>query len=160
MNEEIGIRIVSVAENHEATVMHRWEMMRHNGSPVNIELSAKFKMQSHDRLALRLEVLYTATRSLIVRHLLKYVADVVFDIDHLGEIVSDDDGSILLPRELLVTAMSVGIGALRGMLALRTADTFLAHYPLPLFDLRQLVSNMAEAPAAARGELPSITISN
>lgn len=158
--EDIDIRIVSVVENHEETVMHRWEMIRHNGSPVNVEINAKFDIEGKDRLVLRLSATYTTIRSLIVRPLLHYSMEASFDVDHLDEISVEADGTVLLPRELLVMAMGVGIGALRGMIAVKTADTFLAHYPLPLFDLRSLVSNMVESPSDARGKLPSITITN
>lgn len=38
--------------------------------------------------------------------------------------------------------LSVSVGALRGMLALRTANTFLANFPLPLLDLTEIMDHM------------------
>ncbi|MCF0213364.1 MAG: hypothetical protein HUK13_02785, partial [Muribaculaceae bacterium] len=47
--------------------------------------------------------------------------------------------SVYLPPELLGTMMSVGIGALRGMVALKTVDTPLAAHPLPIYAVSDLI---------------------
>ena len=42
----------------------------------------------------------------------------------------------------MLCTLSVSVGALRGMLALRTANTFLANFPLPLLDLTEIMDHM------------------
>lgn len=157
-NEEFDIRLVAVREIPAGTRINRWELMRHNAAPVNISIHASFGTKGADRLILRLDARYTAVRQLVVRTLMTFAVELVFDIDRLDRLCDDSRDEIMLPRQLLRTVMNVGIGTLRGAIAVRTADTFLANYPLPLYDLRDLVSNMAEAPVAARGHLPEITI--
>lgn len=156
--QDFDIRITGAHEIRSATRMSRWEMIRHEPSPVDVTLKARFALRGKDRLVFQLEARYTGVRALVRRELLNYAFETVFDIAGLETLVELDGDEVLLPRDLLVTVLNISIGAMRGAIAVRTAGTFLANYPLPLFDLRSIVGNIEEAPREARNRFPSIEV--
>lgn len=137
---EINISLLSVNENRQLTAISRWEIYRHPvKEPVDIDISVKFLPLSDTSIVLRLGILYTSTRALVRRPLIRYTVDATFEVSNLEHLMEVDESGILLPRQLSVTMLSIAIGAARGMLALRTRGTFLEAHPLPLYDLRRLV---------------------
>ncbi len=142
-SDELDIRLIGVSEVKRASVLHHWEMMRYEGGKVNVGLSASFNMSRESSIAtVIVGVHYTTLRSQVIRKLMDYTVKACFEISDLQGLVDIEYGDILIPPGLLHLMLSVSIGALRGMLALRTANTFLAHYPLPLMDLTEIMSHM------------------
>lgn len=117
--------------------------MRYEGGKVNVGLSARFDMSRESAIAtVVVGVHYTTLRSQVVRKLMDYTIKARFEVSELSGMVDIEYGDILIPPGLLHLMLSVSIGALRGMVALRTANTFLANFPLPLMDLSEVMAHM------------------
>ena len=124
----------------ERTALHHWELVRYNGGFVNVELSAGMSLGQNNHVAtLTLGAHYTTMRGQILRNLMDYTVKAHFEVDGL---VSVEDDAAMMPPGLLRMMLGVTIGAIRGMIAIRTAHTFLANFPLPLMDLDALMENM------------------
>lgn len=117
--------------------------MRYEGGKVNVALSASFNMcRESSEAIITVGVHYTTLRSQVIRKLMDYAVRARFEISDIKGLVDIEYGDILLPPGLLHLMLSVSVGALRGMLALRTANTFLANFPLPLLDLTEIMDHM------------------
>lgn len=144
--QELDIRLLELRENKRLTKINRWEFMRFSGTEVDVELSTDFNRDRvHRTITLQLGAHYTALRSQIRRRLLDYVIDVEFEIMHPDGLIVVEDDEITLTPNLLHLMFSIAMGALRGMIALRTANTFLAHFPLPVYNLYDLIEHIAAA---------------
>ena len=142
---ELDRRLVNLSEVKHLTRIHRWEFMRFTGSEVNVELSTDFRMDSRRRtLTLRVGAHYSALRSQIWRQLLDYVVDAEFEINGESGLIEESEAGVIVTTDLLRLMLSITIGAMRGMIALRTANTFLAHFPLPIYDLEDLSAQIAD----------------
>lgn len=141
--DELDIRLISISELKRGCAVHHWELMRYEGGPVNVGLSASFNMSRESSVAtVVVGVHYTTLRSQVVRKLMDYTVKARFEVSELVGMVDIEYGDILIPPGLLHLMLSVSIGALRGMVAMRTANTFLSHYPLPLLDLGEVMEHM------------------
>lgn len=117
--------------------------MRHTGMPVMVSISTDIKLDRKKHIcAVILGAHYRSLRSQIVRNLMDYYIEASFDIDGFDDIIEESDGEIMLPQSFMSLMFCIGIGALRGMVALRTADTFLTHYPLPILRLDDLMEDV------------------
>lgn len=142
--QKLDIRLLRLDENHELTHLYRWEMMRYDGTPVDVNLSTDFSYRAGQRLVrLTLEVRYTTIRSQMSRRLLDYA--ITADFELTGDDAEAGGKEIVVNSELVRMMISVGLGALRGMIALRTANTFLAHYPLPVYNVNALMEPIINA---------------
>ena len=142
-SNELDIRLIGVSEVKRASAIHHWEMMRYEGGKVSVGLSASFNMCRESSIAtVIVGVHYTTLRSQVIRKLMDYTVKARFEVSDLQGLVDIEYGDILIPAGLLHLMLSVSIGALRGRLALRTANTFLSHYPLPLMDLTEVMNHM------------------
>lgn len=143
---EVDIRLIGMREMRSLTRFHRWEFMRANGSDVDVELSTKFD-KDHRGHAVRMQLgaHYSALRGQIRRRLLDYVIETEFEIVDSEGVIEESRTELVLTPDLLRLMLSVSIGAIRGMIALRTAHTFLAHFPLPVYDLDSLIGTIAAA---------------
>lgn len=141
----VDIRLLELRESKSDSVLHRWEVVRYNGSPVDVELSTDvtYERATHT-VALHFGVHYTTLRSQIRRRLLDYAIEARFQLISDGALEIDDD-EVVISTELLRLMLSIGIGALRGMISLRTAGTFLVHYPLPIYNMDRLIHNIVMA---------------
>lgn len=146
--EELDIRLVELRENKQLTQMHRWEFMRYSGTAVDVELSTNFRKDGPKRLVvLELGAHYSTMRGQIRRRLLDYVVDAEFEINDIDGVIDADREELVLTTDLLRLMLSIAIGAIRGMIALRTSGTFLVHYPLPVYNLDEMVDNIVAAGA-------------
>lgn len=118
--------------------------MRFNGSDVDVELTTHFRnIAGTHRVLLRLGAHYTVVRSQIRRRLLDYVVDAEFDLGDTRGMIAATDVDIVVTTDVLRLMFSITLGAIRGMIALRTADTFLSDYPLPVYDISVLIANLS-----------------
>lgn len=116
-----------------------------NRGNVDVGLSARIERDaSTDRLRLRLSAVYTYMREMVRRPLLEYAVEAEFEIPELDEYVafSGDRSMIDIPPGVMTMMLGVAVGALRGMIAQRTAGTALEDRPLPLVNLSRLVSRL------------------
>ncbi|MCM1111035.1 MAG: hypothetical protein NC336_07505 [Clostridium sp.] len=141
-DDKLNIRLARMTELTDQSELHRWELLRYSGGEVHVGLDLKLQRRSRDIVALTVAAHYTTVRSLVRRPLLDLAVESLFTVDGLSEVADFSGGEAVLPAGLLSAMLSVAIGGLRGMIALRTADTFLANYPLPIYDLRTLLPHL------------------
>lgn len=144
--QDIDIRLIGLRELPRLSVIHHWEMVRYSGTPVEVNLTTDFsRNESSHVVRLRLGVHYTTYRGQIMRKLLDYVIEADFELIHQPADFISGNRDVILPTDLVSLMLSIGIGAVRGMIALRTSRTFLRHYPLPVYDINSLIDDIIMA---------------
>lgn len=152
---DIDIRLAKISELPESSSFNRWEMFKYSGQPVDIDLHTQFiPYTSLGLLNLVLGVTYTTTRNYLRHTLLRYDIELSFEISNMDSVINISNHSVYVPPTLTNLMLSVGIGSLRGMLAVHTRHTFLSRYPLPIFDLRDMLGRLANNDATVNAENP------
>lgn len=162
--DRFALRVIRIDEIPSQSEFHRWSILRFKGEPVGVTLSTDFRLDPKhpEILRLRLTAHYHTVRAQILRPLLDYTIEVVYEVDNLEAVASEADGELLLATGLLSLTLSVGIGALRGMIALGARNTFLSHYPLPVFRIADIIASIADPDGdrAGTGRLATIRLSS
>lgn len=153
METPIDIQISSVREVRRLCEVYRWEIMLYDGSPIDIEISIDFVRTPDQSLRLQIGAHYTCLRAQVMRPLLDYVTEVVFRIPNLNDIADITDGQMYIDPEALAMMIGIGLGALRGMVALRTEGSALEKHPIPIMSIAELITHLS--PSASS---PSATI--
>ena len=60
----------------------------------------------------------------------------------LGDFVKLENSQVTVDTRLLALLLSISIGSMRGMLALRTQNTVFKNYPLPLINVSEILTSM------------------
>lgn len=151
---ETGIKVRDIREDRALSKIYRWELMlqRQSVNPeVDVELLVGFLNSTEsDSVKVRLGALFTGMRGQIRRRLLDYYIEADFRVDTLefaGLNEASEFREVMLTSEALRLMLSITLGALRGMLALRTAGTLLADYPLPIYNLDELTEKLVVSSA-------------
>lgn len=139
-DHDIDIRISRIRELHAINTMSRIELLRQSGGEILVSLNSRLIPLDGDRIAMVIGVRYRRERSMIVRTLLHYHIEVVFEIRDIDNHIQINGDTVSVAPRLLSVMYTTAIGALRGMLAQRTARTILADHPLPLINVSELVS--------------------
>ena len=87
-------------------------------------------------------VRYIRRRNFIGQELLFYRIAVVYKIEKLGDFVKLENSQVIVDTRLLALLLSISIGSMRGMLALRTQNTVFKNYPLPLINVSEILTSM------------------
>ena len=85
---------------------------------------------------------YIRHRNFIGQELLFYRIAVVYKIEKLGDFVKLENSQVTVDTRLLALLLSISIGSMRGMLALRTQNTVFKNYPLPLINVSEILTSM------------------
>lgn len=144
-----------VRELRPKSEVHRWELMLYDGAPVELTLSASFS-KTHDGIALEMGAHYTAMRGQILRPLLDYTIEATFATDGAGDVAVVDGDELAVDPKALAMMLSVGVGALRGMAALRTEGSVLERYPVPVVHIADIIRRLEAAQAGA--DVPVIRV--
>lgn len=140
---EVNIRLIGLSEVPEMSSFSRRAIRHYNGAPVSVTLSVKVEPDQRDsKISLVIGVKYIATRNYISEQMLRYTVKADFEIDRLDEHISLSGADSMVSTRLMTLMLSVSIGSMRGMLALRTENTPLRNYPLPIFNISELVSRL------------------
>ncbi len=152
-DHEIDIRIAGIRELPSLNSFSRLELMRHSGGDILVSLNSHIVPSPTDprRISLVLGVKYRRERGMIIRTLLHYHIEVTFEIDRPEEHIEVDGSSVAVTPRLMAVMYSIAVGAIRGMLAQRTAHTVLADYPLPVINVSDIVSRMMYGESSSTG---------
>ncbi len=113
------------------------------GEEIGVALRLRVEPDVRSSLVrLKLGVCYSCVHGYLRRTLLDYHIEADFEIDRLQEHVEMSGADAVLSTRLMTMMLSVTIGSLRGMLAIRTARTWLADYPLPVINISELISRL------------------
>jgi hypothetical protein len=75
------------------------------------------------------------------KEILEYGVAVSFVIENLPNYLEINDKQFKVNPDFVPVLLNTAIGALRGMISLKTASTVLAGHPLPLIDLGQMLKS-------------------
>jgi len=125
------------------------ELAFRNAIPVNFEAS-----DAHEQLQIgisygfkpvpesdRFDVNISATYEFNGNEIMGYQAKVTFVIENLSTFLINNGNQFTVNPDFIPFLLNTSIGALRGMLALKTASTALHNYPLPIIDMNQLLKS-------------------
>jgi hypothetical protein len=77
--------------------------------------------------------------------LLKYKSRFDFEVEDLVKmLLVNPNGSFKLPTPALSTVISIAVSSTRGMIAVRTAGSFMSKYHLPMFNTKELIANATD----------------
>lgn len=151
-HDEISISLSRIDEVSDKCTYNRHIIKHYKGERITVNLNTSLT-PNHDNGTITLVLQTTYKRpSLLQNHtMLEYTAAATFDIDHPERVlVADNDGaSIHIPHHILTMMLGIAIGAMRGMMAVRLADTPLASYPLPVINVAELARRISMSPAVA-----------
>ena len=105
-------------------------------------------------------VRYIRHRNFIGQELLFYRIAVVYKIEKLGDFVKLENSQVTVDTRLLALLLSISIGSMRGMLALRTQNTVFKNYPLPLINVSEILTSMNITDSEGIGENLNIYYNN
>ena len=105
-------------------------------------------------------VRYIRRRNFIGQELLFYRIAVVYKIEKLRDFVKLENSQVIVDTRLLALLLSISIGSMRGMLALRTQNTVFKNYPLPLINVSEILTSMNITDSEGIGENLNIYYNN
>lgn len=145
---ELDIRLLRIREDKTRTHFYHWEMMRYSATPVDVNLTSGYSyMAGQHVVRLTLSARYTTMRDMMTHRLMDYT--VAADFELLGSCAEADTEEIIVSADIVKMMLGIAIGAMRGMIALRTAHTFLSNYPLPIYNLDELIEPVIKQAQAA-----------
>lgn len=148
-----------MAEVSDRCHLYRWELLRIGNSPTDIDVRVHASLSedhTDSRVTLHLEVTYSYMRTMIRRPLLQHAVDVEFEIPDISKVLVPviNGEKIAIPPSLVTMMLGIAVGALRGMIAQRTAGTALEKRPLPLINISSLVSRLIYGEPSGRRVIP------
>ena len=148
----INFRLLSVREVEGATAIHRRALRRLGRTPVNVDMNVRVVPDlDHSMVSLIVTCSYVAVIGLIRTRVLSCSTVSTFEIENLAAHVTMQGEEVIVGGKLMQTMLGIAVGALRGVIAVRTADTPLRFRPLPVIDLTALMYRLhyGNAPSAA-----------
>lgn len=141
---EVDIRLSELHEVASLLSLDRRTIRRYDGSRIDVGLNVRMESDvKNSTVTMVVGVVYNTTRHIMRERLLQYTVAAEFEIDRLSEHIETDGVDAVVTPPLMTLMLGVTIGSLRGMLALRTASTKLADYPLPIFNISEIISRLA-----------------
>lgn len=102
---------------------------------------------THNRLGLTTGVRYHSEPGEVRKELLNYRISSVFEVVDLESyIISRENEMIVIRPELVTMLLGIAVGAIRGMLVLKTAGTFFDNFPLPVISIKPLLETLQNNP--------------
>ena len=148
----IKFSLLSVREIEGATAINRRALRRLGHNPVNVDMNVRV-VPDLDRSLVSLVVTcsYVAVLGLIRTRVLSCSVVTVFEVEDLASHVTMEGEEAIVGGQLMSTMLGIAVGALRGVVAVRTADTPLRFRPLPVIDLTALMYrlNYGNRPSSA-----------
>ncbi|MDE6134351.1 MAG: hypothetical protein K2F79_02110 [Muribaculaceae bacterium] len=139
----MDVSLVSVRELDGGTAINRRALRRLAGNTVSVDMSVRVVPDlSHSMISLVVSCSYIAIIGLIRTRLLVCSAVATFAVDDITAHIHEHDDRGLIDSDLMSMMLGISVGALRGIVAMRTADTPLRNHPLPIIDLSALMRRL------------------
>jgi len=136
----INISLRSVNELAGATVVNRRALRRLRGEKVSVDLNVRVVPDvGHSVLSLVVTCSYIAVIGYIRTRLLVCSVVACFEIKELDRYVEFHGEDVVVAAPVMKQMLGISVGALRGIVAVRTQGTLLARTPLPIIDLTALL---------------------
>ena len=140
---EVNISLVAVSEVKGATAFNR-RALRHLGhTPLNVDLNVRAVPDiERSIISLVVSCSYIGVFDFIRTRVFTCAVVVNFEVPGLGAILALQGEDYVVSGKVMSTMLGMAVGALRGVIAVRTADTPLRFRPLPIIDLTALMYRM------------------
>lgn len=136
----VNFRLVSVREVEGATAINRRVLRRLGHTPINVDLNVRVIPDlDHSLISLVVTCSYVAVIGMIRTKVLACSVVSTFEVEDLLEHVTMQGEEVIVGSKLMMTMLGIAVGSLRGVVAVRTADTVLRFRPLPVIDLTALM---------------------
>lgn len=146
---DIEVSLVSIRQVPERTKIFSRAIRHYAGGEVGVSLRTWLTpIRGKDEVELTAEVVYSDRGTMMHSIMLTYCVAARFAFSDAENLFNIDGDRLLIPHHLLTLMLGTVIGALRGMIALDTAQTTLASYPLPLLNVADLAATLSRSPVA------------
>lgn len=147
-DHDIEVTLTAIAEETDDCQYNHRAIRRYKGGKVRVGLQTQLEVDAaHGVLGLTVSTVYTDCSGMFETKMLRHVVRAEFTIINLSDAVEISEVALRLPHHLLTMMLGTTIGAQRGMMALRLADTPLSAHPLPLLNVAALAESLTTAPA-------------
>lgn len=143
-DKDIAITLVDIGEVGGATAINRRALRRLTRETISVDMNVKVVPDTaHSRLSVLVSCSYRAVIGLIRERLLVCTAFATFEVEDLASQIEENGEEGLLPAALMTNMLGIAVGALRGIVSVRTTDTPLHRRPLPIIDLNVLMHRLS-----------------
>lgn len=140
---EVKMTLVSVNEVPGATVINRSALRRLHGETVSVDMNVRMVPDiKRNLISLVVSCSYIAPIGLIRQRLLVSSVITSFEIENLKDNIVMHGNEVVVAGNLMMTMLSISVGALRGIVSVHTQSTPLRHSPLPIIDLTALMARL------------------
>lgn len=144
---DIEVSLVSIRQVPERTKIFSRAIRHYAGGEVGVSLRTWLTpIRGKDEIELTAEVVYSDRGTMMHSIMLTYCVAARFAFSDAENFFDIDGDRLLITHHLLTLMLGTVIGALRGMIALDTAQTSLASYPLPLLNVADLAASLSRSP--------------
>lgn len=149
---DIQISLTAIGELEGGTALNRRALRRLGNRPITVDMSVKAIPDIRRSLiTLVVSCSYRAVIGFIRERLMVCSVVATFEVPDLAGHIERRGEEDVVGGSLMTTMLGIAVGALRGIVAVRTAGTPLSNRPLPIIDLRALLfrlNHSTSAPAA------------
>ena len=139
-DNSVNLTLLSCVEIEGATGINRRALRRLGTAPVTVDMNVRLLPDlERNLISLVVGCTYVTVIDLIRTHVFTCTSLTTFEIENLRDQIAQRGKDQIIGGKLLMTMLGIAVGALRGMVAVRTADTPLRHTPLPMIDLTSLM---------------------
>lgn len=139
-NEQAKITVLSINEVPDSTVINRAALRRMGNQTVNVDINVRVVPNIEKSIvSMVVSCSYIAQIGFLRYRILVSSVVANFGIENLAKIVINKGEEKVIPSGTMLTMLGVAVGALRGVVAVRTQGTKLRNSPLPLIDLNTLM---------------------
>lgn len=144
---DIEVSLVSIRQVPERTKIFSRAIRHYAGGEVGVSLRTWLTpIRGKDEVELTAEVVYSDRGTMMHSIMLTYCVAARFAFSDAENFFDIDGDRLLITHHLLTLMLGTVIGALRGMIALDTAQNSLASYPLPLLNVADLAASLSRSP--------------
>ena len=144
---DIEVSLVSIRQVPERTKIFSRAIRHYAGGEVGVSLRTWLTpIRGKDEVELTAEVVYSDRGTMMHSIMLTYCVAARFAFSDAENFFDIDGDRLLITHHLLTLMLGTVIGALRVMIALDTAQTSLASYPLPLLNVADLAASLSRSP--------------
>lgn len=137
---QVKLTLLSVNELPDSTVINRSALRRMGNQTVTVDMNVRV-IPDLDRSLISLVVScsYIAVIGYIRTRILVSSVVATFEVEDLRSHIVSKGGEVIVAGQLMMTMLGIAVGALRGVVAVRTQGTKLRNTPLPIIDLTALM---------------------
>ncbi len=145
-DKDIAMTLIDLGEVDGASAINRRALRRLTREAISVDMNVKVVPDiERSLLSVLVSCSYRAVIGLIRERLLVCTAVATFEVEGLASLIEENGQEKILPTPLMMNMLGIAVGALRGIVAVRTADTPLRRRPLPIIDLDTLMRRLSNS---------------